>query len=896
MITWLLLVLLFCKSKQDKDGTEGGVSHCGPLNLTLTSSDQTIMSTWKDDPSCSAARDGLRYEVVVLIEEQEVHHEEVAVMSEQIGLTHSWRWTSSLVLECASHTVRIRSNMSTRTQEKTLPGKRASKKPEVYPQGKVFAVHSTATFCCILPAREVFNKMYLSGYNESHMKITRISNHTYTLTVLLDKPSKYSCTNVKCQSSNSGACAYIGYPPGDRDLQCETRDMETVDCYWEVGRKTNLSTRKISTKHQLNGRNCSNSSMGRCSLKVEEEAGERNWTLMAQNPLGQVELTDRADLMQRVRMFAPMNVSDSTVNARNVTLTWEWEVQRYHDLDITCQVHVSHEATKATSKTPGIGLRSAVVMDLIPNWNYKATVRCGTTQHLWKWGDWSTSVDFHTRGDVPDALDVWMQTEENQTVVVWKELRADQSHGDILEYEVSWAKTTEREQRNTTTADRKSHSVILDQDPAEEHIIIVRARNINGSSSPSTIIIPRRKPDRTTVNTSRIIGSDGGFNLSWSESPAAGCGYIVDWCPTSESCRMEWLKVSPDQTKARVVSKNFRDGQRYTLSVYACTHTAPVLLERREGYIKEQRMKDSIFTSLKWNQQDSDVVVSWKPVPLRDQTAFIVGFVLYCEDDNNKIVCNVSTDNPDATTLTATNLNITTYTFTVKAKTAVGECGASSITATLNSLTDALIQVVSISLVSVFGLLSLITILCYRHWSCIKHKVYPPIPKPVLRDNWFTPGDNSRHFHVGQSHHSEPDIMEVPELHRKPGAPVYDYMTQENLAYVSAQTLKSYYNQSVRNCIQQPFSLPYIAVPAQSGKPPPPSKSLIPNLTYNLTTESEYQPCSWSPEPQEGAHSKRGCDGYLPQKKTGNVSVNQTEERQDKRMSCVSAYVVLPHS
>lgn len=125
--------------------------------------------------------------------------------------------------------------------------------------------------------------------------------------------------------------------------------------------------------------------------------------------------------------------------------------------------------------------------------------------------------------------------------------------------------------------------------------------------------------------------------------------------------------------------------------------------------------------------------------------------------------------NPEATNLTARNLDISSYTFTVKAQTAVGECGTTFFTATLNSLSmlilfpsrplflllcisvfftkttakksnhrfvilfdfllffiwtvclnssaDNLVKLVFISLVTVFSLLSLIAILCYRHWT-----------------------------------------------------------------------------------------------------------------------------------------------------------------------------------
>ncbi len=49
-----------------------GVLHCGPQNLTLNSSDQMILLTWEDDPSCSAVHDVLTYELVVLIADKQV--------------------------------------------------------------------------------------------------------------------------------------------------------------------------------------------------------------------------------------------------------------------------------------------------------------------------------------------------------------------------------------------------------------------------------------------------------------------------------------------------------------------------------------------------------------------------------------------------------------------------------------------------------------------------------------------------------------------------------------------------------------------------------------------------------------------------------------------------------
>ncbi|XP_070781233.1 leukemia inhibitory factor receptor-like [Enoplosus armatus] len=898
MIPWLLLVPLLCGCVVLQLPT--GVSGCGPQNLTLATSEQMILVTWEDDPSCSAVRDALVYELAALVADKRVHDEEVTVTPDQIGSTHSWNWTSYLALECASHSVRLRSLYKNHTspwkQEQLLPdayyyycafaGIENSKVPEVFPRDKVFEVGSTVTFCCVLPVGKSLDKMYLSGgYDGANMNTSRISNRTYALTVHLSREPQHSCTHVKCQTetSDNGACAYIGYPPGDRDLQCETRDLESVDCHWTVGIKTHLRNKR-ATVYQLLGRPCVNGSEGRCSQKVQVDVGERTWTLTAQNELGKVELPDIADLTKRVHMFAPEGVKASTVNARDVSLKWGWRVQRYTNLNITCQVNVSHGDTSTTSEHFGVGLKFAVLNDLIPNWTYNVTVRCGTTQHLWKWSDWSSSGKFRTRGDVPDALDVWMHVMDDQIIIAWKMPLANQSHGNILDYEVTWTRTAEGERQNRTTVANAKHSLPLSRDRLSP-IVTVTARNINGSSSPSSITIPSLHPDGTRVNTSRIIGSKGSFDLSWSASPTASCGYVVDWCPTSGHCSVEWLKVPPNETKARIFSENLSDGVRYSLSIFACTQGAPVLLDRREGYVSEKRIEDGLFKSLKWKQSYSDVEVSWDRIPLGEQSAFIQGYVLYILDNNSNVDVNVSED-PEATSLTARNLKIGTYTFTVKARTALGECGTSSITATLNSQTDDLIKAVVVSLVITFCLLSFITILCYRHWTCIKQKVYPPIPKPVL-DKWLTsPGEhNCRPLPVDQGPHSQADITDVPELICITGALVNGHVSQEN-------TPKDYYSQPLKKRTPPPLTLPTTAIPSPSGLP----LSVFPNPSYNLIMQAEYQQSNPGPERHEGTPLERSSSGYQAQSNTEASTINQTEEDPESPMSCVSTYILLPQS
>ncbi|XP_023253580.1 leukemia inhibitory factor receptor-like [Seriola lalandi dorsalis] len=912
MITWLLLISLFSKSTQDGSGQETGVLQCGPQNLTLTGSNQMMLVTWEDDPSCSAVKDLLIYELLVLVTDEQVHRDEVSVTPDQIGSTHSWNWTSYLALECVSHSVRLSLRYRNQTgpwrQEQTLPGNEKSTQLEIYPKDRVFEVGSRVTFCCVLPAGYIFDGMNLIGYSSANNNITQISNWIYALTLHLNLPSEHSCTDVKCRANISrgrttenGACAFIGYPPGDKDLQCETQDLESVRCHWTVGRHTHLPTKP--TEYKLLGRKCADGSPGSCSQKVQVNVGERNWTLMAHNELGTVELSDRADLTKRVHMFAPEGVTASTVNARTVSLEWGWKLPQYNNLNITCQVNVSHGSTNTMSESCGVGLNSAVLTDLIPHWQYNVKVRCGTTQHFWKWSNWSTRFNFHTKGDVPDALDVWMQMKDNEITVIWKVPLANQSHGHIRDYEVTWAKTTETEPQNRTTVAHTKHNLSISIDTAEEYLVTVTARNMNGSSSPSTITTPPFNPDTNRVSTSRIAGVNGSFSLSWSASPTASCGYVVDWCPTSGHSSVEWLKVPPHETNAIISSEQFKDGLRYSLSIYACTQGAPVLLERREGYIREKKIQADLFKRLKWKQQDSNVEVSWDPVPLTEQTAFIEGYILYWREDNNnnnnnKIFFNVSTDSPEAISLTARNLMISSYRFTVKALTALGECGTKEFPASLNSQTDNLIKEVIISLVTVFSLLCLITVVCYRHWVCIKQKVYPPIPRPLFTDKWLTsPVEHiCRPLHVEECYHSEADIMDIQELLCKPGALVNGYVSNENTLFIFSPTSNGYYNQPLKNCTPAPLCLPTTTVPSQSALPSSPFRSVFPNPSYDLIMQTGDRQCDSEPGVQEETHLERNSGGYQPQGHTETITPNQKEEDPVNLMSCVSTYILLPQS
>lgn len=56
--------------------------------------------------------------------------------------------------------------------------------------------------------------------------------------------------NAGCSFFFFDTC-HFSDPPGDRDLQCETQDLESVECHWTVGRETHLPTKSPTVYHLL---------------------------------------------------------------------------------------------------------------------------------------------------------------------------------------------------------------------------------------------------------------------------------------------------------------------------------------------------------------------------------------------------------------------------------------------------------------------------------------------------------------------------------------------------------------------------------------------------------------------------------------------------------------------
>ncbi|XP_073681052.1 leukemia inhibitory factor receptor-like [Garra rufa] len=736
MSVWILCALLFSLTGQtEQDGhpvsikevklypeeTFCKISDCGAYVLNVT---------WRDEFAENDESENVSYDIEVLRTEQmrTVHFETIHVMPNKTAYYH-WKWTSPIPLQCTSHSVRLRHYHNEHHSGEWTPlytynGQDLNAETTtVYPQENSFMVGSNITFCCIVERDKVPFPPFL----------IRISNRTYITNPIpfdeTSKPISETPCDVDVEEKNSGGSTlFIGYPPDDQNLTCVTRDLSSVECYWEKGRDTRLTVSR-RTNYALNGRDCQ---FGKCALHGVTKQVTK-WTLIAKNPLGVKTLIDIDDPTRRVWLRAPSELSH-VANARNATLRWSWNKINCTSFLMICQVKLNGNIYNKNFS--GEGLSSAVLVNLQPFTKYTAQVTCGSSEHLYKWGDWSEIIEFSTKEDIPEAVDVWIQYSEENTSVLWKPLTQEQSHGILTGYEITI--------ENTKGLSRK-YNVGLNNtqlcynftfgNEKSDRIVTVSAKNSAGLSPPSTAIVPSY-PDNE-ISITHINGNNGGFEMTWEEHPSSTCGYVVEWFSTDNKtqCAVEWEKIPECDSDACYTwnqSGIFEAGVRYTVSIYACTDDGPKLFRRSKGYAIEQ--EPGKVQGLTSTYTRRNLELSWKEVPLNQQKGFIRGYKVKTLNSDSEIDTIVTTE-PKVDL----KLGPGAYTFHVSAFTSGGE-GDYATHRRVIAETDQMIEATLVGCGAATLVFIIITVLCYRKRKWVKKLLYPDIPEPKLAGKWITKG------------------------------------------------------------------------------------------------------------------------------------------------------------
>ncbi|KAK6492956.1 leukemia inhibitory factor receptor-like isoform X2 [Huso huso] len=742
-------------------------------------SSQTLSLKWIGGVSALAFPTTIEYEIQVLWTEkmEVIHTESYAAQLDSQNKTFQWSWISGVPLNCTSHSVRIRSistdilmnsknGSSDWSKLQTIPGADDSKSV-MFPVDKVVRVGTNMTFCCVAGRGKRIKTLV---YGAEHLPCSELGIRSKAITKYNLPPSNSAGTNIMCNLDPPhllGTVVFVGYPPDDQQLECETRDLQNIVCYWSPGRQTMLLrehrtfytlTERISGKnascHQANDDDADlNDDKHKCNFPVISGQQMYKFLLKAKNPLGEVKTNYTLNLYTRVYPYSPSKVTVLCTGSRQTKLFLSWGVS-YKNMTCLCQFEIvtnnkEKQLKNFTLPDQEANALSRVTVDqLYPDTSYSFRTRCASAEHFWKWSSWSESKTCKTQEEAPSkALDVWREikrTEHGQNVLVkWKPLPHSDAKGTIVKYEITWNDVNEvGEQSAIAPVSVNSTELHLN---FSDYVISVRAVNSVGSSPSSQIRILglfEEQADEPSI----ISGMPSGFNLSWSPGTNETCGYIVEWClfPDTLDCNMQWERVPPKTTHTVITSDGFRPGVRYSISVYGCSQHKEYLLKKMVGYTQELAPRRAVKVKAEANSSHT-VTLRWEDIPVQDHQGFIRGYRVYYVPQVNfsarsqksgiKEVINIT--DPDVRNVTVTNLHSTTYEFTVKAYTAGGEGIGEPININLVDSPLGLILAILIPLGVTCFCGIVLGIFCYTKRNCVKETFYPDIPKPEIHgEQW----------------------------------------------------------------------------------------------------------------------------------------------------------------
>ncbi|XP_029434310.1 leukemia inhibitory factor receptor isoform X2 [Rhinatrema bivittatum] len=649
-----------------------------------------------------------------------------------------WKWMSDLPLECADHSVKIRSYIdeayfpghkewSDWSVVKTIPGHHDSlQEPTVFPESKVVPVGSNVMFCCVA------EHLTSITYGVTHYTLIHLSNYSSAIKVNNVNMSEASGTNVICYLTRSpgivGAVIFVGYPPDTpQDFNCETRDLKKIICSWNPGRPTGLYGGR-ETKYILHERisgvnvSCANPEVTKelcnCFFDVINNQNLYNFTLRASNPLNSSEASSSIDVIQRVHSEAPSKIAVADLSSRSIQLSW-FLSGKFTLMRLQCQINISiaNEETEPRNASMDGAIDSyyfALVDELHPFTAYVLSVRCSTLENFWKWSEWSHEKKHTTLAAPPSGkLIIWREniwnSEGRNLIIYWKPLSNLEANGRVHSHIVLWKESDENSQfKNISIPSPYNRTLIFLHNDDKIYIINVVANNSAGLSPPATI--KSSELPNKDVKIENVIGNKDGITVTWDSNTNVSCGYIVQWRPSfgSQFSDLQWETFSSEKSSALLTS---------------APKVAP-------NATVEQTTSDS-------------VQIKWDDIPAEYVQGFMQGYLVYVTKQENGTSKSSSLDlgrsNTRVKNITDTSVKVltindlqgrTSYHVELQAYTRGGKSPLKSLYVVTNDNSVGLIlaSLMPVAVALLFGVVT--STICYQKREWIKETFYPDIPNP----------------------------------------------------------------------------------------------------------------------------------------------------------------------
>ncbi|MFT7797328.1 leukemia inhibitory factor receptor-like [Arapaima gigas] len=685
MLWCLLFLLLTCEALDCGPGRQGlSCQSPTPTNVTLNSDPrrQTLRVMWRgyERAPCYSGACTFQVQVARGTHTNVVNKSDVTVRAENGWW--SWTWFSEWPLQCADHLVRVGGFNWTKwvvNEGKKEPQDGQLEGIRLFPKQKVVIKEgSTQGFCCIptngskIMAMNFNRRNYSASDIGDGVKGIIVENLSSTMT---NGGVYFQCTDSS--GENTWHMNYVTFlPQKPQNLTCETKNLRTVNCTWNPGRKPNLAD-KYKPNYTLLIQNSSKPAIqcqsSFCTFSTIPGWKKYNLTVMVMNDLGQESESYVSNLTDMVSLV-PLHVSvEPGVHSADVSWSLEGD---FSGMEIVCQIRSGVDSTPVEWTFQGLAGEYKGRLDALQSYTeYNVSVSCSLAGANQGSRTWVRSQLFRTQMKAPSVtLDLWRTIElfdqGRNVTLLWKKSQ-NNSETNIKSYQIVW---DEQKNLSISTNDNRA-AVTIGLRRCE---ISVRAVNDAGSSKPATIIIPPMElVSGPPPETKRLKnGTLKGFSLSWVADANATCGYTVEWYSPSEDPEVQWKTLPVNSTSLVLPADTFtfHSGHRYIFRIFGCTRDGHWLLEEQAGYTKEEKPTkrpvqvevDFLTTAeLRWTFQEDDPT----------HPGFITGYLVTVQWGNNsqKSPYTIPVADPRLKTCTIPNLlEDMEFTVFVQAQTVAG--------------------------------------------------------------------------------------------------------------------------------------------------------------------------------------------------------------------------------
>ncbi|XP_043831212.1 interleukin-6 receptor subunit beta isoform X2 [Dromiciops gliroides] len=672
----------------------------------------------------------------------------------------------------------------------------------IIPESPVVAPNTTFTAICVLD-EECSNGQ---GINASHIlwkiKNTWVPKEQYTIinrtaaSVTFEDVSSLgsllTCNILlygQIEQTVYGIQIRIGWlPEKPKKLSCIVNGQSNMKCQWDPGKETHLDTTYVlKSKWALQplpdcipppGVNNS------CIVDLVVVFVNMDVWVVATNALGNVSSDHiNFDPIDIVQVLPPHNLSVTKSKQLSSILKVSWTNPdkpfealkyniRYRTKDASNWTQIPPEDTTGTRD-------SFTVQDLKPYTEYVFSIRCMNIEGRGFWSDWSAEKSGVTYEAKPsNAPSFWYTIEPSQghgyrlVHLKWKTLPRSEANGRILDYEVT-LKGGKTSHLPRYINDTKLTLNITD----DLYVVSLKARNIIGSSDPSTLTIPEHDFKAHPVTNLKAFPKDNKLWVEWTPSNEPVNKYILEWCVLSNSlpCTTDWQEET-SAVKLTFLRGNLKESKCYLITVIPVYDDGPGIPKSVKAYLKQAPPSKGPFVRTKKVGKNEAVLV-WDHLLVDDQNGFIRNYtIFYRTSSGNETAVHVNSSHTEYTL--SPLASDTLYMVRMAAYTDEGGKDGPEFTFTTPKFAQGEIEAIVVPVCLAFLLTTLLGVLfCFNKLDLIKKHIWPNVPDPskshIAQWSPHTPTRHNLHskdqmYPEGNFTDTDVSVVEIEANEKKP--------------------------------------------------------------------------------------------------------------------------------